>query len=69
MRIQNFLFCIRATKTTDRNDQKNPQNDEKKSLFSQNTNSYTYSLVTVCKIILHKVGLTVVAMLDIIVRI
>lgn len=59
------ILYLRVTKTTDRNDQIKTQNDEKKSLLSQKT----CTLVTVCKIILHKVGLTVVAMLDIIVRI
>lgn len=42
---------------------------EKVTPFTKNTSSYTCSLVTVCKIILHKVSLTVVAMFDIIVRI
>lgn len=40
----------------------------RKSLsFHKNTNSYTCTLVTVCKSILHEVSLMVVAMFDIIV--
>lgn len=47
---------------------KNAKRWEKVTPFTKNTSSYTCTLVTVCKIILHKVSLTVVAMFDIIVR-